>query len=77
MRPPPDASLNPQGLPCHAAETITTLQFESVRDRSIVDIWHHSTAFNAFRGTGWMCDPYRSCAHQEENFAVAAVRPLP
>jgi PqqA peptide cyclase len=63
-------NISPQGkvLPCHAAETITTLHFESVRDRSIADIWHHSDAFNMFRGTGWMRDPCRTCVHQAEDF---------
>ena len=64
-------NISPQGkvLPCHAAETITTLDFESVRNnRSIADIWHHSDAFNAFRGTDWMRDPCRSCAHKHEDF---------
>lgn len=63
-------NISPQGkvLPCHAAETITTLDFETVRDRSIADIWHHSDAMNAFRGTGWMQEPCRSCAHKEEDF---------
>jgi pyrroloquinoline quinone biosynthesis protein E len=63
-------NISPQGkvLPCHAAETITTLQFESVRDRSIADIWHNSAAFNAFRGTAWMPEPCRGCAHKEEDF---------
>lgn len=63
-------NISPQGrvLPCHAAETITTLRFETVRDRSIAEIWHHSEAMNAFRGTGWMQEPCRSCAHKEEDF---------
>lgn len=64
-------NISPQGkvLPCHAAETITTLNFESVRgNRSIAEIWHGSEAMNAFRGTGWMQEPCRSCAHKDEDF---------
>lgn len=52
-------------LPCHAAETIKTLTFESVRDRSLANIWASSPAFNAFRGTDWMPDPCRSCDRKE------------
>ena len=63
-------NISPQGkvLPCHAAETITTLNFESVRDKSITEIWHHSAAFNAFRGTEWMQEPCRSCAFKHDDF---------
>lgn len=60
-------NVTPSGkvLPCHAAETIKTLEFESVRDRSLSDIWHHSPAFNAYRGTRWMQEPCRSCELKE------------
>jgi len=63
-------NISPSGkvLPCHAAESITTLSFDSVRDRSITWIWHNSKAFNAFRGTDWMPEPCQSCAHREEDF---------
>jgi len=48
-------------LPCHAAETITGLEFLSVRgDHSIAWIWQHSEAFNRYRGTGWMAEPCKS-----------------
>jgi PqqA peptide cyclase len=36
-----------------------------VRDRPLAAIWHHSEAFNAFRGTGWMPQPCRSCTRRE------------
>jgi pyrroloquinoline quinone biosynthesis protein E len=64
-------TITPSGrvLPCHAAETITGLPFESVRsNRSIAWIWANSEAFNRFRGTGWMKEPCRSCPHREEDF---------
>jgi pyrroloquinoline quinone biosynthesis protein E len=64
-------NISPAGkvLPCHAAETITTLNFESVRgNRTIAEIWRNSEAMNAFRGTGWMQEPCRSCAFKEEDF---------
>ena len=52
-------------LPCHAAGTIPGLVFDRFGDRSLTDIWHHSAAFNAFRGTDWMSEPCRSCDRQE------------
>jgi len=55
-------------LPCHAAETIPGLEFWSVRDHSLADIWANSPAFNAFRGTAWMAEPCRSCARREVDF---------
>lgn len=55
-------------LPCHAAETISGLTFESARDHSLARIWRESAAFNAFRGTGWMKEPCRSCARAEQDF---------
>jgi pyrroloquinoline quinone biosynthesis protein E len=60
-------NVTPSGkvLPCHAAETIPGLAFDSVRDRPLRDIWHESTAFRRFRGTAWMREPCRSCALRE------------
>ena len=52
-------------LPCHAAGTIPGLVFDRFGDRNLADIWHHSAAFNAFRGTDWMSEPCRSCDRQE------------
>ena len=55
--------VSPDGfaLPCHLAHTIRGMQFDNVLDRSIDDIWQHSTAFQAFRGEDWMLHPCRSC----------------
>ena len=63
-------NVTPSGkvLPCHAAETIPGLEFWSVRDRSLADIWTSSPAFNAFRGTAWMKEPCRTCARREVDF---------
>lgn len=63
-------NVTPSGrvLPCHAAETIPGLGFWSVVDRSLAEIWFASPAFNAFRGTGWMPDPCRSCERKERDF---------
>jgi PqqA peptide cyclase len=63
-------NITPAGkvLPCHAAESIPGLEFWSVRDYSLADIWANSPAFNAFRGTEWMQEPCRTCARREIDF---------
>jgi PqqA peptide cyclase len=64
-------NISPAGkvLPCHAAETITGLEFDSVRgNKSIRWIWDNSDAFNKYRGTGWMPEPCQSCAFKEIDF---------
>lgn len=63
-------NISPSGkiLPCHAAETITGLDFESVRDHSIAWIWQNSEAFNRYRGTGWMPEPCQSCEFKEIDY---------
>ena len=55
-------------LPCHAAEVIPGLEFWSVREHSLEDIWQTSPAFNAFRGTDWMQEPCASCPRREQDF---------
>lgn len=59
--------IDPAGraLPCHAATTVPRLDFANVRDAGLADIWLHSSAFKAFRGTGWMAEPCRSCDRRE------------
>jgi PqqA peptide cyclase len=64
-------NISPAGkiLPCHAAETITGLEFLSVRsNHSIAWIWQNSEAFNRYRGTGWMPEPCKSCEYREVDF---------
>lgn len=63
-------NISPSGkvLPCHAAETITGLSFDSVRDHSIAWIWEHSEALNRYRGTAWMPEPCKSCDHREDDY---------
>ncbi|MEM8837052.1 MAG: pyrroloquinoline quinone biosynthesis protein PqqE [Pseudomonadota bacterium] len=63
-------NIDPTGraLPCHAAETIPSLTFDNVRDKSLSDIWYHSSSFNAFRGTDWMAEPCRTCDRREMDF---------
>jgi pyrroloquinoline quinone biosynthesis protein E len=52
-------------LPCHAAETIPGLAFETVGTRPLAAIWRDSPAFDRFRGTDWMPEPCRSCERRE------------
>lgn len=63
-------NVTPSGkvLPCHAAEVIPDLTFWSVTEHSLAEIWRHSPAFEAFRGTDWMTEPCRSCPKQREDF---------
>ncbi|MRG97511.1 pyrroloquinoline quinone biosynthesis protein PqqE [Polyangium spumosum] len=63
-------NITPKGLalPCHAAETIPGLCFDSVRERSLRAIWERSPAFQRFRGTAWMREPCRSCERREVDF---------
>ncbi|EKV28655.1 Coenzyme PQQ synthesis protein E [Caenispirillum salinarum AK4] len=52
-------------LPCHAAETIPGLVFDTVRDRPLRDIWDTGQAFEAYRGDAWMPKDCRSCERKE------------
>ena len=62
--------VTPDGLalPCHLAHTLPGLHFDSVQERSLDEIWHHSPAFAAFRGEAWMPEPCRSCERRELDF---------
>jgi PqqA peptide cyclase len=55
-------------LPCHAAETISGLEFWNVREHSLAEIWRNSPAFNAFRGVAWMQEPCVSCPRRDADF---------
>jgi pyrroloquinoline quinone biosynthesis protein E len=63
-------NVTPSGrvLPCHAAESIPGLEFWSVRDHPLIDIWERSPAFNAFRGTAWMKEPCATCVRRDQDF---------
>lgn len=63
-------NVTPSGkvLPCHAAETIPGLEFWSVREHPLEEIWKYSPAFQAFRGTEWMQEPCKSCSRREQDF---------
>jgi pyrroloquinoline quinone biosynthesis protein E len=63
-------NVTPSGrvLPCHAAEIIPGLEFWSVRDHSLAEIWADAPAFRAFRGTDWMKTPCVTCPRREQDF---------
>jgi len=63
-------NVTPSGkvLPCHAAESITHLEFDNVRDKPLGEIWLYGSAFQKYRGTSWMKEPCRSCARREIDY---------
>jgi pyrroloquinoline quinone biosynthesis protein E len=63
-------AVSPAGriLPCHAAESITGLEFPDIRGTSLRAAWEESDAFTRFRGTGWMREPCRGCARAEQDW---------
>ena len=63
-------NVTPSGraLPCHAAETIPGLVFDSVIEKPLAEIWQSSAAFQAFRGTDWMREPCLSCEFRTRDF---------
>jgi pyrroloquinoline quinone biosynthesis protein E len=63
-------NVTPDGtvMPCHAAGTIKSLVFDTVRERTLGDIWYKGAAFNAFRGTDWMQEPCRTCERRDIDF---------
>jgi pyrroloquinoline quinone biosynthesis protein E len=60
-------NITPAGkvLPCHAAETIPNLKFDTVREKTLSEIWAKSSAFEAYRGTDWMPALCKSCDKRE------------
>ena len=63
-------SIAPDGLalPCQAARMLPGIEFPSVRQSSIREIWNDSQAFNVFRGEGWMREPCRTCPERTKDF---------
>jgi len=55
-------------LPCHAAQTLPGLTFETFGDRPLAEIWRNGAAFEAFRGEAWMKEPCRSCERRGLDF---------
>jgi pyrroloquinoline quinone biosynthesis protein E len=62
--------IDPSGkaMPCHAAGVIPGLEFDNVREQPLDWIWRESSAFNKFRGEGWMQEPCRSCDRRGQDF---------
>jgi PqqA peptide cyclase len=62
--------INPEGkvLPCHAAEVIPGMSFESVKEKTLDWIWRESSSFQRFRGEDWMPEPCRSCDRRTLDF---------
>ena len=62
-------TVTPDGsaLPCHTAKMIKGISFPNVRDMGVSDIWYQSTAFNFYRGDGWMKDPCRTCSEKDKD----------
>jgi PqqA peptide cyclase len=58
-----------QALPCHAAAVIPGMRFDNVRDRDLSWIWHHSEAFERFRGDAWMSETCRACSRKDQDFS--------
>jgi pyrroloquinoline quinone biosynthesis protein E len=63
-------NITPSGrvLPCHAAESITGLDFDNIRDKPLAEIWLNGDAFQKYRGTDWMKEPCRTCSRREIDF---------
>ena len=60
-------AVNPVGdvLPCPTAGEINSLRFDNVCNQDLNWIWHHSDAFNRFRGNAWMPNPCQTCDRRE------------
>jgi pyrroloquinoline quinone biosynthesis protein E len=56
-------------LPCHAAQSIPSLEFWNVRERSFADCWRDAPGMNAYRGEAWMRDPCKSCPERARDYA--------
>lgn len=56
-----------QALPCHSARQLP-IDFPSVLQHSLEDIWYNSFGFNRYRGFDWMPEPCRSCAEKKQDF---------
>ncbi|MEV6833081.1 pyrroloquinoline quinone biosynthesis protein PqqE [Streptomyces sp. NPDC051133] len=62
-------TVTPNGdvLPCPAAQPLP-LPRASVREAPLERIWAEAPVMTAFRGTGWMPEPCRSCPRREVDF---------
>ncbi|MBU9810745.1 pyrroloquinoline quinone biosynthesis protein PqqE [Rahnella sp. SL6] len=62
-------SVTPEGmaLPCHSARQLP-VEFPSVLNNTLQEIWYDSFGFNKYRGFDWMPEPCRSCSEKEKDF---------
>ncbi|MBV4367218.1 pyrroloquinoline quinone biosynthesis protein PqqE [Erwinia sp. BNK-24-b] len=62
-------SVTPEGmaLPCHSARQLP-VEFPSVLEHTLQEIWYESFGFNKYRGFDWMPEPCRSCSEKEKDF---------
>ena len=62
--------ITPRGdaMPCHAAGVIPGLRFDSVKEKSVKEIWESSEAFQKFRGQDWMQEPCKTCDRRAQDF---------
>jgi pyrroloquinoline quinone biosynthesis protein E len=54
-------------LPCHAARALP-LTFETVRSRTLGEVWENGEALRAYRGESWMSEPCKSCDRRSVDF---------
>ena len=54
-------------LPCHSARVLPNIDFPNVKNDQLNEIWYDSSAFNKYRGDGWMKEPCRSCSEKEND----------
>lgn len=59
-------TVNPNGvvMPCQNAAQLP-IDFPTVADKPLKDIWEKDFSFNVFRGFDWMEEPCRSCSEKE------------
>jgi pyrroloquinoline quinone biosynthesis protein E len=55
-------------LPCHAALTLTHLDFPQFPASTLAAAWFKSPAFAAYRGTEWMPEPCSSCEDKQKDW---------
>jgi PqqA peptide cyclase len=55
-------------LPCPGAHGLPGMVFDSVRRRSLGDIWRDGADFARYRGTEWMSPTCASCERREVDF---------
>lgn len=55
-------------LPCHAAETIPGLAFETVHDRPLSEIWADNAAFRKYRGLEGLPETCQTCEQRDIDF---------